>query len=119
MEKNRQITAGKPAENFYIKTRPNIIAFDLPGEQDADIAEKQALNEMWLQNLLVCFFMFIFVASVASTFTIFFLHGFKVKGFQLPVSLLNWLGGATIGQIAGLGLIIYKSLFPSSPISKE
>jgi hypothetical protein len=40
----------------------------------------------------------VFWLSVFLTFAIYFMHGFQLWGFNLPTSLLHWLGGASIGQ---------------------
>jgi hypothetical protein len=53
----------------------------------------------------------LFVVSVLLTFSIIFLQGWEVWGFHLPVSFLNWLGAATIGEIGGLLLLGYRYLF--------
>jgi hypothetical protein len=40
--------------------------------------------------------------SLLMTFTIIFFQGFNVGGFKLSDSFLQWLGVATVGQVAGL-----------------
>jgi hypothetical protein len=42
---------------------------------------------------------------------IFYLQGFKAWGFNLDASLLKWLGGATIGEIAGLLTLTFGAVF--------
>jgi hypothetical protein len=39
------------------------------------------------------------------------LQGFKLWKFDLSQATLNWLGGATIGEIGGLAAMVYGSLF--------
>jgi len=39
--------------------------------------------------------------SLTATFGIIVLQGFHLWGFSLPEPFLNWLGGATIGQVGG------------------
>ncbi len=43
-----------------------------------------------------------FVGSMILTFMIFLFQGFHVEGFNLDTTVLVFLGGATIGEIAGL-----------------
>jgi hypothetical protein len=40
----------------------------------------------------------------------FVLQGFHAAGFDLDKSLMHWMGGATIGSIGGLAMIVYKRL---------
>jgi hypothetical protein len=52
---------------------------------------------------------------LVSTLVIIFFQGFKFHGFQVESSFLNWLGGATIAQIAIIAGAVYRSLFKASP----
>jgi len=49
--------------------------------------------------------------ALASTITIIFLQGFRLGGFQLDAAFLNWLGGATVGEIGILAGMVYGGLF--------
>jgi hypothetical protein len=53
------------------------------------------------EKLLTCL-LYLYVFLIITTITIFFLQGFHVCGFDLESSLLMWLGGATVGEVAGL-----------------
>jgi hypothetical protein len=46
--------------------------------------------------------------SIAGTFLVILLNGFGLWGFHLTESFLNWLGGATIGQVAALLAMIIR-----------
>jgi hypothetical protein len=60
------------------------------------------MREVLLKSLLS---MYAFL--IVCTMVIFFLQGFHIGNFDLEISLLQWLGGATVGEIAGLiGLTI-------------
>ncbi len=48
---------------------------------------------------LVGFLLFAFGFALVCTFSIILMQGFKWKGFALDYKFLNWLGGATIGEI--------------------
>jgi hypothetical protein len=55
-----------------------------------------------------CFLRRAFGFSLVTTFGIIFLQGFHLWGFQLSDAFLNWLGGATVGQVAGLFAMVVK-----------
>jgi len=57
------------------------------------------------------YFFVVFSVLTAFTITVVFLQGFRVGGFSLEPAFLHWLGAATVGEVASLGTIIYKSLF--------
>ncbi len=45
------------------------------------------------------------------TMSIIYLQGFKIWGFHLEPEFLHWLGGATVGEVAGLAVLAYRFLF--------
>jgi hypothetical protein len=47
--------------------------------------------------------------TLSVTLIIILLQGFKLGGFTLPDSFLHWLGAATVGQIAGLFTMAFRS----------
>lgn len=63
------------------------------------------------QNRIINFLLAAYGGLLLATITIFFLQGFKAWGFALDTSLLKWLGGATIGEVAGLLTITFKTVF--------
>jgi len=67
-----------------------------------------SMREDTMQLLSWCF-----ILSVLLTFTIFFLQGFSFHGFDLPIQLLHWLGGAVIGETSGLLVIGFRYIFSS------
>jgi hypothetical protein len=52
-----------------------------------------------------------YAGLLAATMLIFFLQGFRLWGFSLDPTLLRWLGGATVGEVAGLLGITFRALF--------
>jgi hypothetical protein len=54
----------------------------------------------------------LYAFAVVATFALFFLQAFHVC--QLPESLLQWLGGATVGEIGGLLLLTFRAVFQKS-----
>jgi len=56
---------------------------------------------------LLCAYGFLLVG----TMVIFYLQGLKAWGFNLEGALLKWLGGATIGAIAGLLTLTFGAVF--------
>lgn len=78
-----------------------------------DIERTQAQAALKLRAR-VCRFLFkAFSGSLAATFGIILLQGFGLWGFHLEAGFLNWLGAATVGEMAGLFAIVVKSTFPS------
>ncbi len=53
----------------------------------------------------------LFAFAVICTYALIFLWGWKK--ISLPDAFVHWLGAATVGQTAGLLLIIVRNLFPS------
>jgi hypothetical protein len=52
--------------------------------------------------------------SCLTTLVMFVLQGFHTAGFDLDKSLMHWMGGATVGSIGGLAMIVYKRLIRQS-----
>jgi hypothetical protein len=78
--------------------------------------------ESWrLRNIVLVFLLCAFGFLLFTTMGIFFLQGFRVKGFYLPATVLLWLGGATIGEVAGLLILCIRAVFvdprPRKPAS--
>ncbi len=48
---------------------------------------------------------------LAFTMTVIMFQGFTYKDFKLPDAFLHWLGGATVGEVAGLAFLAFKFLF--------
>jgi hypothetical protein len=63
------------------------------------------------QNRIIAFLLVFYGFLLIATVTIFFLQGFRAWGFVLDRSLLMWLGGATIGEIGGLLMLTFKTVF--------
>lgn len=49
------------------------------------------------QNKIINFLLVAYGVLLCATMAIFFLQGFRAWGFSLDISLLKWLGGATVG----------------------
>jgi hypothetical protein len=63
------------------------------------------------QNKIINFLLIAYGVLLLATMAIFFFQGFKAWGFSLDPSLLKWLGGATVGEIAGLLTITLHAVF--------
>lgn len=46
--------------------------------------------------------------SLLMTFGAIFFQGFQLWGFHLSEPFLNWLGGATVGQVGGLFVMVLR-----------
>jgi hypothetical protein len=64
-----------------------------------------------LRERATTFFFRIYALLIITTLGIFLLQGFHLWGFSLELSLLHLLGGAVIGEIAGLAAMVYGFLF--------
>lgn len=63
------------------------------------------------QGKIITFLLIAYGGLLVATMVIFYLQGFKAWGFNLDGSLLKWLGGATIGEIAGLLTLTFGAVF--------
>jgi len=74
-----------------------------------DIREREHMMQ-W-QGTTTKFLLCAYGALLFCTMLIIFLQGFKAWGFQLESAFLHWLGGATIGEVGGLALLVYGFFF--------
>jgi hypothetical protein len=65
------------------------------------------------QVKVINFLLWAYGGLLAATMLVFFLQGFRLWGFSLDVALLRWLGGATVGEIAGLLVLSLRAIFRS------
>lgn len=63
------------------------------------------------QDRIINFLLAAYGLLLLATMVIFFLQGFHGWGFSLDTALLKWLGGATVGEIAGLLTITLHAVF--------
>ena len=75
------------------------------------IEREEALSNIAMRERAVTFLFTAYGGLLASTVIIIFLQGFHLWGFNLESGFLNWLGGATIGEVAGLASLVYGALF--------
>ncbi len=68
------------------------------------------LSNINLREKLAIRIFVVFSGTVALTYTLIFLWGFKI--IALPGAFVHWLGGATVGQTAGMLTLILRDLFP-------
>jgi hypothetical protein len=64
-----------------------------------------------LRMKVVDFLLIAYGFLLLTTIIIIFFQGFHCLGFQLPNEFLNWLGGATIGEIGGLLTLTISAVF--------
>lgn len=64
-----------------------------------------------LQRKIIDFLLKAYAGLLIATMAVFVLQGFKLWGFNLESGLLRWLGGATIGEIAGLLTLTFGAIF--------
>ena len=78
------------------------------------VLEVSTATDLQMRSRIVTFLLWAYGGSLATTFVVFVLQGFShATGFQLDRESLRWLGGATIGEIAGLLTITVSHFFPS------
>jgi hypothetical protein len=75
------------------------------------IEHEEAMSNIALRERAASFLFKAYTGLLTATILIIFLQGFQLWGFKLDVGFLNWLGAATIGEIAGLAALVYGSLF--------
>lgn len=68
-------------------------------------------HQMSLQKQIITFLLKAYGGLLTAAMVIFFLQGFKLGGFHLEEGLIKWLGGATIGAIAGLLTLTLGAVF--------
>ena len=73
--------------------------------------ENEAFNNTSRRNKILNWLIALFAFSVVCTQAVIFLQGFKAWGFVLPDSLLQWLGGATVGQFATLLAFLVRAIY--------
>ncbi|MFQ6056244.1 MAG: hypothetical protein ACE5J3_09735 [Methanosarcinales archaeon] len=59
---------------------------------------------------IVTFLLFAYGFALVATFALFFFKGFNF--ISLGESEMKWIGGAIIGELAGLFALVIKSVFP-------
>lgn len=75
------------------------------------IERDEALSVIAQREKAIIFLFWAYGGLLAFTATIILLQGFGWGGFKLDAKFLIWLGGATIGEVAGLAVLVYVSLF--------
>jgi hypothetical protein len=75
------------------------------------VEEITTANTVDLQQRVVTFLLKAYGWLLGATMLMFFLQGFKLGGFNLDNALMKWLGGATIGEIAGLLTLTFGAVF--------
>lgn len=72
---------------------------------------KNFVDKVHFQKQLIDFLRLAYGGLLIVTMLLFFLEGFSLWGFHLDVAIMKWLGGATIGEIAGLFMLALKEVF--------
>ena len=75
------------------------------------VEKERVRHEMKMQRILAAFVCCVFGTSCLASMAIFFLQGFRLRGFRLETELMHWIGVATIGVIGTLASIVYRALF--------
>lgn len=73
-----------------------------------DLERRKQLQDLAIQKFLVYFPCLTLGICCLITLALFVFQGFHTAGFSLDQSLMHWMGGATIGAIGGLAMIVYK-----------
>ena len=75
------------------------------------VEQVETFTVIGLRDRAATFLFRTYAALITVTMGIFLLQGFHLWGFNLDLSLLKWLGGAVVGEIAGLALMVFSFLF--------
>jgi hypothetical protein len=73
--------------------------------------QKEAKHIRTMRGIATIFTLVAYAVLSTFTMTVIFFQGFKFHGFELEPGFLNWLGGATIGEIGVLAGLVYNFLF--------
>lgn len=82
-----------------------------PDELKTKVFLKTEESMIYMREKTLTFLFMAFGFLIFTTMSIIFFQGFNLWGFKLDIKLLNWLGAATIGELGGLLLIVYRFLF--------
>jgi hypothetical protein len=73
-----------------------------------------------MQSKLVIFTCCCLAIGLVGALAMFFLQGFGERsGFHLDAASMRWIGGATIGCVSTLAILVYKCFFPGSTINRR
>ncbi|MGC9947278.1 MAG: hypothetical protein ABSF64_12990 [Bryobacteraceae bacterium] len=75
------------------------------------VEEITTTHHITQQGKIINFLLVAYGGLLLATMAIFYFQGFKAWGFNLDATLLKWLGGATIGEIAGLLTLTLGAVF--------
>jgi hypothetical protein len=94
---------------------------DSDGPPDSKHPRKPVKEKEWiwradehnrsLQRLLCIFGVSAYAFALVCTFIIILLNGFHAHGFSISEGFLKWLGGATVGEVGGLVVLLVKLVF--------
>jgi hypothetical protein len=74
------------------------------------VKREYALSNIRIKERIVLFLLIAYGMAIAATFLLFYLRGFGLVALSLTE--MKWLGGAVVGELAGLFAIVIKSVFP-------
>ena len=72
-------------------------------------------HQLDLQQQIIAFLLKAYGGVLSATLAIFLLQGFQLGGFHLDPGLLSWLGGATVGAVAGLLTLTFRAVLQRRP----
>lgn len=105
---NRALTLLKSATRGDLGPEMATRAKDVSTEEF--IKREYALSHIRIKERIILFLFIVYGLAIGATFLLFFLRGFGL--ISLTLSEMKWLGGAVIGELAGLFAIVIKSVFP-------
>jgi hypothetical protein len=83
------------------------------GRKNLSTGAARAHHNMEMQRFLARVGCLLLGLACVITLALFCFQGFHLAGFHLETSLMNWIGAATIGTVAGLLGIVYRAVFRS------
>lgn len=81
------------------------------GEPGIQTRPTRATHNMAMERGLARYVCALLGVSVVTALALFCLEGFHAWGFNLDVSLMHWIGGATIGMVGTLAMLVYRAFF--------
>ena len=78
------------------------------------VTQVTTAHQLGLQQQIVTFLLKAYGGLLSASMVLFLLQGFQLGGFHLEPELLKWLGGTTVGAVAGLLTLTFRAVFKRS-----
>ena len=80
---------------------------------------RRRTHDLMMKRFLAFFACALLSVCCLTSLSLFCFQGFHAWGFNLDVSLMHWVGGATVGAVATLATTVYRAFFKDSEIGEK